>query len=180
MKKILVLVLLPLACIAVFAQNKVNFMITAPDGKYVIEGSDKNYYVFYYEGQTKEQLYTKTLVGVTKTFVSAKDVVTKVENSMISINSIKVDSYILGGLVPIKRTISYNLEFEFKDGKIKVNTPELVYVKDKDGNIGRISDFICSNRNRNELGTGWERWLFVNDVINNILANINKEDSEDW
>lgn len=166
--------------IAVFAQNKVNFMVTAPDGKYVIENSDKNYYVFHYEGQTKEQLYAKTLVGVTKTFVSAKDVVTKVENTMISINANKVNSYLIGNMFPTQNTINYNLEFEFKDGKIKVNAPEIICVKDKNGKVGRISDFLCKSDNRYELGLGWERWLFVNDVINNILSNINSEDSEDW
>ena len=69
--------------------------------------------------------------------------------------------------------IKYNIEFEFKDGKIKVNAPTLIQIRDNDGIEHPLGYFILSGDNEAVLANGAiEQFSFVNKVINKILTNI--------
>ena len=160
-----------------FAQNRVNFTLDN-SCRYIISGSTNDYYVFQYEGESQSALFNKALIGVTKTFVSAKDVVSKVENSLISINSTYIIEYYLAGIVKIENHVNYIIELEFKDGKIRINAPTIVSIRDKKGETAPIRDFMLTSSG--ELADNWERFLFVNDVINSILSNMNTSSSDDW
>lgn len=120
--------------IAINAQNRVHFTL-AKSCTYVNPNSETDYYVFNYEGESQASLYNKALMGVTKTFVSAKDVVSKVEKSIISINSTQVLSYTIGGLIPAKNYVNYVVEIEFKEGRIKVNVPTIIGIRDAKGEL---------------------------------------------
>lgn len=169
--------LLVLLTMAINAQNRVKFTLDK-SCTFVIPNSETNYYVFNYEGESQATLFNKTLIGATKTFVSAKDVVSKVENNMISINASHVLANTIGGLISYNIYINYVVEFEFKEGKIKVNAPKIISIRDADGELAPTKDFILSSSG--ELGTGWEKYLFVNDVINSILCNLDFKSSNDW
>lgn len=177
MKKICLFLLLGMLTIAVNSQNQVNFTLSKTC-HYVVPNSDKDYYIFNYEGESQSSLYNKALIGLTKTFVSAKDVVSKVENSMISINTTKVISYIIGGILPTKTYMDYVVEIEFKDGRIRVNAPTIVSMRNSKGEAGPPSNFMIAASG--ELSIGWDKYLFVNDVINNILLSLEEKSSDDW
>ncbi len=178
MKKFVLVSMCGLFAIFSFAQSRVNFTLNNRC-EYIIKGAEKDFYVFPYEGETQAALYNKALMGVTKTFVSAKDVVSKVENSMISINSThRIEYYIAGGLVKVINDVNYIVEMEFKDGKIKVNAPQIVAIRNNKGQVAPTRDFLLNSSG--QLATGWERYLFVNDVINNILSSIKKSSNDDW
>jgi hypothetical protein len=177
MNKSLLIMVLVLFTMAINAQNRVHFTLSK-SCTYVKPNSDTSYYIFNYEGESQASLYNKALIGVTKTFVSAKDVVSKVENSLISINSTHVLSYTIGGIIPTKNYVNYVVEIEFKEGRIKVNAPTIVGIRNAKGELSPSRDFILSTTG--ELGIGWEMYLFTNDVINSILANLDKKSSEDW
>lgn len=76
--------------------------------------------------------------------------------------------------------IKYNIEFEFKDGKIKVNAPTLIQIKDDDGIEHPLEYFILSGDNKAVLANdAIEDFSFVNKVINKILTNIDNT-MVDW
>ncbi len=177
MRKFYFTLVIGLLSLVSFAQNRVDFTLDN-SGKYIISGSTNDYYVFQYEGESQSALFNKALIGVTKTFVSAKDVVSKVENSLISINSTHAIEYYLAGIVKIVNHVNYIIELEFKDGKIKINAPTIVSIRNRKGEIAPISDFILTPSG--ERADNWVRFLFVNDVINNILSNIKTTSSDDW
>jgi len=178
MKKILLFSIISLCAFFVNAQYRAAFVIDKNTCQYVVPNSEKNYYVFNFEGESQSSLYNKALMAITKTYVSAKDVVTKVENSMISINSNKTISYMIGGILPTSNYVNYVLEFEFKDGRMKVNAPTIVQIRNKDGEPGRTRDFLINGKG--ELAQGSELYLFVNDIINNILNNMRSSSNDDW
>ena len=179
MKKVLSVAFLGLFSIITYAQNRVNFTLN-DQCQYYIKNSDKNFYVFNYDGESQASLYNKTLVSITKEFVSAKDVVSKVENSLISVNSTHKLEYYLSGPIAIKSVsyVNYVVEFEFKDGKVRVNAPTLVRIGDKNGHFVKPTESMLNSYGK--LGTGWEKYLFVNDIINDVLSNIKNRSSEDW
>lgn len=159
-------------------KNKVDFTLTV-DCKYSIPHSYIDYYVFEYEGISQSELYQKALIAITKTFVSPKDVVSKVENTIISINSNHDLSHSEGGLFWVSEVINYVIEFEFKDGRMKVSAPYVpnVYV---DGHHTTFRNVLISSRG-DRLVSDWKRYLFVNDVINAILYNIQTSiQGNDW
>ena len=177
MRKSVVLFMLLLVSFVLNAQNRVNFKLNT-DCQYEVSGTNKNYYVFQYEGESQASLFNKTLIGVTKTFVSAKDVVSKVENSLISINSTHRIEYYLAGIVKVVNNVTYVVEFEFKEGRLKVNAPTIVSISNQKGETPPISDFLLTTSG--ELSSSADKYLFVNDIINNILANIKQNSSDDW
>lgn len=177
MKKIFPLLFFVLFVMSSKAQTKVNFTLNKKC-EYIITDSLKNYYVFYFDGNTQSTLFNKVLIGVTKTFLSAKDVVSKVDNSLISINSThRIVDNLLDGLIVMTYDVNYIIEFEFKDGKIKVNAPSLVSIK-LDGEDSIIDE--CLLTPSGELAKGWEKYLFVNDIINKILTYVNPITNDDW
>ena len=177
MKKLFLLLLMGIFTIISNAQSRVNFTLNTNCEYIIHKDSLKTYYVFPYEGESQAALYNKALIGITKTFVSAKDVVSKVENSMISINSTHRIEHIIAGLIKMTYDVNYVVELEFKDGKIRVNAPTLVSIR-SNGRAATIRDCILTNSG--ELANGWEEYLFVNDVINNILAQIKPNSNDDW
>ena len=79
MKKILFLVMSALAFMGnVNAQKTVDFKLQA-DGSFVNSSDGKNFVVIPFDGKTKDELYSETLVAVTKLYNSPKDVISKVE-----------------------------------------------------------------------------------------------------
>lgn len=212
MKKFLLLVLfIGTTLTTCWAQEKhsVNFQLTengsfiAPDGK--------NYFVFEYPNESQSDVYNKYLVAITGIYVSPKDVISKVENQMISIKGYKSEAITntLLGVFSSTYDIEYVLKFQFKDGKVKVEAPEIVKLRQSVGNSRSeygISTFIQNNKLfKNEIPeqTGNEKkdekakkradkknqtrkeYLIglngaVNKLLNNIITKTNKNQSEDW
>jgi len=122
MKKIFIIVIL-LNTFTVFSQK---FELT-PHGFVDSEDHSKNYIVIEFASKTKEELFNETMIYLTKNYVSAKDVISKVDNEVITINAY---SSILVTLGFQKYTNRYIISFSFKDSKVKIDSPivDLTYV----------------------------------------------------
>lgn len=134
MKKIFIILCFLIAAQISFSQeyDNIKFNLT-PNGTLV--GDDgKDYIVLEYPSLSQSDLYNKFLIAVTKLYVSPKDVISKVENNIISVrgntpysseNAIRAIA--LG--ITLYYDASYVLKFEFKDGRVKVSAPTILNVR---------------------------------------------------
>lgn len=116
---LLLIITLPFASLS---QTKGEFVLT-PTGLVDKADETKQFIVQDYPGETKEQLYKKTLLYFTKQFTSPKDVISKVENESITINAID-------DRIPVKGysgsfDLNYTLTVEFKDNKLRIIAPSV-------------------------------------------------------
>ena len=169
--------MLQLITVLSFAQGSVNFSVTKY-GSYEIPYSSNDYYVITFPNQTQSQLYTSALKAVTRNFVSAKDVVSKVENEMISVNAIHryTESYEVFSLT---YDVNYSFEMEFRDGRVKVNAPRIIKITDHYGDRVSFSDCATSSTTGELLESSRREFSFVNGVINRILSSMGSY-SDDW
>ena len=161
-----------------FAQSNVNFSVTK-DGTYEVPFSSKDYYVITFPNQSQTQLYTSALKAITRDFVSAKDVVSKVENEMISVNAIHrfTESY---SAFSLTYDVNYTFEMEFRDGRVRINAPNIVRITDQYGDRVSFTECATSSTTGELLESSRREFSFVNNVINRILSNMNSRYSDDW
>lgn len=114
MKKLLCIALL-LFSISVNAQ----FTLTK-EGFVNSKDVSKKYTVFDIENQPKEHLYVNVLKFVTQQYKSAKDVISKVENEVITINAKEPEQIYCKNQ---RYDIQYTISISFKDNKIKIDAP---------------------------------------------------------
>lgn len=87
------------------------------------EDTSKDYIVVEFPEKTKEELYKQVLITLNKKYKSAKNVISSVEPENITLNAISASR--------IRRTNShsfenkYNITLSFKDGKIKIDAPQV-------------------------------------------------------
>jgi len=115
--KNLMLILLMLKPLLAFAQNP-EFILTKEG--FINKDNSSRHVVHNIDNTTKEVLYGRVLKYITTKYKSAKDVVSKVDNEVITINGAE------RGLVPcktLKYDLSYTFSIEFKDNKIKIDAP---------------------------------------------------------
>ena len=172
MKTTTLLMLLFVATLS-FAQSNVNFSVNKY-GTYEVPYSSNDYYV-----QTQSQLYTSALKAITRDFVSAKDVVSKVENEMISVNAIHrfTESY---SAFSLTYDVNYTFEMEFREGRVRINAPHIIRITDQYGDRVSFSECATSSTTGELLESSKREFSFVNNVINRILSNINSRYNDDW
>lgn len=117
MKKLLLL-LLAILPFASFAQTDSSLFLLTENGFVSKQDTTKDYIVKNYQNIKKEKLYQKALIGVTKLYISPKDVISKVENETISINAI-ANNVFSGSTFYNSLYVDYTFQLSFKDGKIK-------------------------------------------------------------
>lgn len=113
--------------ISTFAQ-KSSFKLQS-SGDFLDSVTSKNYSVFEFQGKSKTELYTMILKNVSSIYVSPKHVLDKVEDEMISISAETQESIpntVLG--MKVYCSFGYKIVYEFKDGKIKVNSPKILSI----------------------------------------------------
>ena len=186
MKKTLFLFLL------MFSLNSMcqTFQLT-PKGFVDSTNIERNFIIKEYNGKTQEQLFKSALLSVSKIFISPKDVISKVENSQISLYGIITNvtsRHPLGMNLPFDMT--FNLVLEFKDGKMKINSPRIISIKQQ----GLYDIEILLNKN----GSGNYIYLFkkngnlaekkhkesiekaTNSLIKRIIDGMNDEHNDSW
>jgi hypothetical protein len=178
MKKTTTLSMLLFIATLSFAQSNVNFSVTKY-GTYEVPFSSNDYYVITFPNQTQTQLYTSALKAITRDFVSAKDVVSKVENEMISVNAIHrfTESY---SAFSLTYDVNYTFEMEFRDGRVRINAPNIVRITDQYGDRVSFTECATSSTTGELLESSRREFSFVNNVINRILSNMNSRYSDDW
>lgn len=117
MKRSLFIAILLLICFAAHAQFKAHFYLQR-DATFTTK-DNADYAVVEYPGMTADQLYTMVKSNINSLYKSPKDVMSEVENVSITVRGyskrIVIDKYGYSGY--------YNLNFRFKDGKIRVAAP---------------------------------------------------------
>lgn len=161
------------------------FTLTA-DGFKNSQNMDQDFVVLNYEGKSQSELYTKFLSKITNVYVSAKNVVSKVDDNIISINGYSTNAIEMkkGKKQIIKHDIRYNISFEFKDGRVRVNAPDgLLMTSDRTilKITGQTSSFygqyaIFKNGELNEALAKDSLETFFNDLITEIASN----EKDEW
>jgi len=130
MKKILLILSMIIVSSIVNAQFKLTI-----DGLINAEENSKAYTVCSFDETSKEKLFNNVLAFVTKSYVSAKDVVSKVDNEVITINAIHPQQ--------IKaKLLKYDMKFvmviSFRDNMIKIDAPTFECTSEFDGKPYRL------------------------------------------
>ena len=117
MKKNLSIAILLLVCFTANAQFKAHFYLQ-PDGTFRTK-DNADYAIVEYDGVPADKLYTIVKSNINSLYKSPKDVMSEVEDISITVRgydrSIVRDKSGYSGY--------YNLNFRFKDGKIRVSAP---------------------------------------------------------
>lgn len=183
MKKLLVLFVI-LMSFKGFSQK---FELT-PKGFVDSEDHTKNYLVLEFPNKTKEELFKETMIYLTKNYVSAKDVISKVDNEVITINAYSSIPVTVGFQ---KYTNRYTISFSFKDSKVKVDSPtvDLTYISN--GNLYKLhissektnifNDRIYGKNNKlNYKRPKEDLELFTSQFILSYKLAMSDEKNEDW
>ena len=178
MKKLLVTLVMCVACLMGFAQNEVNFTIDA-EGIFHIPNSEKDYYVFNFPGKSASQLYNLALKAATKTYTSTDDNIKKVQNQMITItSSCQHQKEMLFGTISYRK-VFYVYDIEFKSGKIRVNSPRIIkvmlHLDDEDVEEHPFSYIQIRNT------TIMNKWFVsMNNSINKLLSAMSDKKDDNW
>ncbi len=121
MRKLFILLCILLFNVSLQAQQLVNFKLQV-DGTFKSE-DNKDFIVIPVEGKSAQELYNMVKINVTSQFNSAKDVLSTVENEMISVNGISQNCISMNAFAVF--SIQYVMSFRFKEGKIRVDAPVL-------------------------------------------------------
>lgn len=176
-KTTLLLIMLSITALS-FSQGSVNFSVTKY-GSYEVPYSNNDYYVITFPNQTQSQLYTSALMAVTHNFVSAKDVINKVDNVMISVNAVHrfTEKY---SAFSLTYDVNYTFQMEFKDGRVRINAPQIISIMDQYGERVSFTDCATSSTTGEVLETSRREFAFVNGVINRVLSSMGSRTNDDW
>ncbi len=143
MKKLFFFFCLLCSTILVNAQNKVIFKMQSDASLKSEDGKD--YIVVPFAGKSSQELFSMVNINVTTQYVSAKNVLSSVENEVISINGVgegkiekeKKTNAHFKQRQPVSPentsysfTFQYVLNFRFKDGKIRIDAPVIIGYSD--------------------------------------------------
>lgn len=122
MKKVLFILILIYS--SLFAKGQSNPFLLTPTGFKNTADTSKEFIVLEFPGKSKLDLYKSVELFVNKKYMSPKDVISKVDNEAISVNGFSARS-IRRNTVHIF-DMTYTLNFEFKDDKLKVSAPVII------------------------------------------------------
>lgn len=190
MKTIVFWVMVVLAGISnAYAQKTVDFKLQA-DGTFINGSDGKNFVVIPFDGKSQSELYSEMLVAITRLYNSPKDVISKVEGEIISVNGISQNCVSLKAMMGIKVSFSiqYILQFQFKDGKIRVDAPVIArFFSDNAPDISPFSGWLEAQKvfkkgeaNPKKQNTVDDFNNTLNELINNIISNMGGKSEEDW
>lgn len=171
-------------CITTNAQSKFELM---PSGTFAsVEDKVTNYLIFDFEGVPKEQIYSKALIALNSMYVSPKDVLSTVENEIISINGIGTES-ILARIMGMKFSynISYTMTLKFKDGKLRVDTPSINSITHPNPSATRPVIYVPRDIfNKKDEVKNEETKVsiedFFNNLVNQMLSNMTTSTDSNW
>lgn len=169
--------------------------ILTKDGMVDEKDQSKNYLVYNFEGKTANELYISVLTALTNYYVSAKDVLSKVEGKIISINGIEQNGICYGNFMGgcnRKFDLEYTMTIDFKDNKIRINTPIIGKTKGDSfnnnntyslvgggGMFGTYSTFNKEGKLKDE-NSKKSIETFFNVLVQNIVKSVKSQDKDDW
>lgn len=139
-------------------------------------GTDKSFIIYEASGYTQNELYSAMLLGISKLFKNPDKVLTKVDNELITVNAItdycvKYHNYVYA--------FAYTIQFQFKDGKIRVDTPIVnAFIPTSGEHKSNVSGWIRTQDNYSEVKPGFEKGINT-EIYNFLTKSFSKEDT-DW
>ncbi|KAA5262286.1 DUF4468 domain-containing protein [Bacteroides faecis] len=116
-----------------------------------------------YHNQTAKEIYNNILMVVTSMYKSPKDVINKVENKMITVDGfIEYAGIRKAQYKDRKVSISYRLQFDFKDGKMSIKAPVIIDAYEEDKNIGDFPFYMKE-----------VLWGIADDTVQEIQKKLN-------
>lgn len=197
MKKELLLSIFVLLSINVFSQNNsINFHFI--EGGTFQASDGKDYSVMPCDGESQSDIYNKVLLAVTGLYSSSKDIITKIENEMISVNTLIFDAYSEKSMgIPFRKHVNVVFKFRMKDGNLRIDAPDIqnVYTGDPTSLKGNTEKetFMSQKSFRNETAVYFKKGELnqkrkktydeINEAINkpieDIIAKAFQKDN-DW
>lgn len=172
--------------------NAQTFELT-PLGFVDSKNAQNDYIVVPFEGKSQTEIFNLALTAIGKTFVSPDDRISKVKYNQININGVFQDITFINRVgLKLYFDMYYNIIFEFKDGKMRINGPIINDIRRQapDG-----VQHICLTK----ADKGWgDKVLFNNDgkinekkhkeniedtvntFVNKIISEMNKTKESDW
>jgi hypothetical protein len=160
-----------------------------PDGSMLTKDGE-TYEVVYYDGKTKEELYNELLVSVSSLYNNPQEIISTVENKLISINAImSIPRYVGGLLGRVDTNFHYVLKIHVKDGKIKVDAPYFTLLTFSTGGTQqdiegwtRAQKFFKKDGTPSDKKGEREFYFNVNSTFNELINAILKleADNDDW
>ncbi|MDD4190394.1 MAG: DUF4468 domain-containing protein [Mangrovibacterium sp.] len=152
----------------------------------------KDFLVYDFEGKSQNELYTKVLSFVTSTYRSPQDVISKVENEMVTINGIQPKKIGNGFFT---WDLNYTVTIRIKDDKIRIDAPSFKceFIDDR----GRTNYLTLSESNAG-LGADVKTRIFkkdgsvakdfakeqleifFNSLISELTKFINNKENDEW
>ena len=190
MKKIILL----LALCFIATNVKAQFFELTSNGFINSEDHSKDYVVFNFEGEKQQELFNYVLQALGKTFVSPKNKISPVEYTQISANVIieNVTYRKIAGM-RLEFDMFFNIIFEFKDEKIRINAPQILDIVQEGGKVhmyltkAERPDVILAhkalfynNGKVNEPKHKERIEMSTNAFISNIIERIKKAKDSDW
>lgn len=186
MKKIVALfiVLLPFMASAQYFE-------LSPDGFVSSEDNTKTFVVIPMEG-TQAELYQKAKTAVTAMWKSAKDVMSYNEPDIIIVNGFDSGSLWMKRIgMKFVFDFNYRLQFQFKDGKIRIDAPAINEAVCKDSRLylekGKGSAMSGTMYVFNEKGELKQKQFkeqaehFVNGIVQRFIDNVKgTSNNDDW
>lgn len=160
-----------------------------PDGQFLTKDG-KDFVVVEYEGKTAHELYQMIATNIGSAYNDPSKVMSGVEDA-----SIKVRAY-CPNLVQKKLILTFNggayyqLEFKFKDGRIRVSAPYIereVIFDSQPPQYANFYDIVAKWYKKGELKKGDRvKYEVLNITVNSFIQVIlnpsgnNKDANEDW
>lgn len=189
MKKILFISLLSIFKIVfTYGQEKVCFQLN--ESGYYETVDHKDFTVIPFNGKSSQEIYQILASNINGIYKSPKSVMSSVENTSISIRGYSDDlirrKLVIVGWVSC--TGYYNLNFQIRDGRVRVSVPQIDNDSFKSfGDIPKTFREVVSSKFKNNTIKDKEKEYFdicvlkMNDLINSILGltQIQKA-GDDW
>jgi len=103
----------------IFGQE-INLVLT-PDGLIPNEKTENDFLVIDFPNKSKEDLFKESLIYFNSIYKSPKNVISKVENEIITINGFAGNSIRRNGMHVFD--MDYNIVIKFKDNKLRIDLP---------------------------------------------------------
>lgn len=187
MKKVLFSLTLLFVAGVCLAQNTATFKLTT-FGSFASE-EGKDYVVIPFEGKNAHQIFLLLCANVNKLYKNPQKVMSVVDDASVSIRAydskityIKdlIQSFNVGGY--------YNLNFEIKDGRVKVSAPIIDEDLTRTANGAREKDFSRMVKSWAKDGVFKDKFAKqvdytetnINSIINAILGAGKANEEEEW
>lgn len=189
MKKFLSLIAFVLLSYFSFAQKVINpkgilsddfhFVVDSVSGTFRID-SCNYFYVVPFKGKTAHELYADVLARIAHMFENPSFVTQKVEDKTIVVNSRRdgIVRFIEAVDIPdanihskwsVQLSIDYRLEFNFKDGKIRINPPTFTNITEWNMSVGSRHDHHGMSYLRTVYKNDYDAIRTIESYFNNII-----------